>query len=83
MDLATETEEESGGGRLIEVLPSFTKEQLYDCMFHLSYTKGDGLRGSGLHFTRADFMEMDIEEIDHLLDMLGEQRAAERKALKS
>jgi hypothetical protein len=51
-------------------------------MFHLSYTKGDGLHGSGLHFTRADFMDMDIDEIDELLEMLGEQREAERNALK-
>jgi hypothetical protein len=51
-------------------------------MFHLSYTKGDGLRGSGLHFTRADFMEMEIEEIDMLLEILGDQRDDERKAIK-
>lgn len=50
-------------------------------MFHLCYTRGDGLRGSGLHFTRADFMAMAVDEIDTMLEMLGEQRDAEKKAL--
>lgn len=82
MDLATETEGESGGGGLIYALPQFDPQHILHCIFHLAYTKGDGLSGSGLHFTRADFMEFGIDEIDQLLEMLGEQRAMEAKAIK-
>jgi hypothetical protein len=51
-------------------------------VFHLCWTKGDALHGSGMSFTRADVLDMTVEEALHYIDELGARRRAEAAALK-
>ncbi len=62
--------------RTSDILPKIDFAHLRSQMFHLSYTLHGG---SGLHFTRADFMEMGVDEIDAHLEYLREQRKSESR----
>ncbi len=55
---------------------------MYEIVFSLCYTRGDGLHGSGLSFTRSDVHAMTLSEANYHIERLGKQRAAEAAELR-
>lgn len=62
--------------RTADIFPHIDPALVWSQMFHLSYSLNGG---SGLHFTRADYLDMGLDEINDHLERLKNQRAAERR----
>lgn len=59
-----------------DLFPTITPALIWSQMFHLSYSLNGG---SGLSFTRADYLDMTVDEIDGHLEYLRNHRSAENK----
>ena len=59
-----------------DIFPHIDSQLVWSQMFHLSYSLNGG---SGLHFTRADYLNMGLDEIEAHLERLKNQRSAERR----
>lgn len=61
------------------IWPYITTEQVREAMFTLNYHQHEG---SGLTWTREDFLNADIGEIIWFVERLQDQREAEVKAIR-
>ena len=60
--------------------PSYTAASIRDLVFSLTYSQHGG---SGLNWTKADVMDLDLTEANAYVELLGEQRRKEAAAMKA